>query len=96
MSLDLTGVALADLMAAAGFGPPALPANPSTAQIAAYNTAVAEQAAAFSVILTYLVNNVVVATTDSVSVPAAGILDHTGAACTGTATGTGTGTGTIS
>jgi hypothetical protein len=82
MAMDLSGKTLAQLMAEAGLGPPALPSNPTQEQINAYNTAIAAQATAYSIILTYIHANA------TINVPAAGILDGYGQPCTGSGTGT--------
>ena len=93
MSMDLTGATLADLIVQALNLPPP-PTNPTPAQQAQYLDQVQKQKETWTTIcnqlLTYIANNATVTTTDTV--PASGIDDSTGHACTGTATGTGTGT----
>lgn len=90
MSMDLTGATLAQAIVTA-LGIPTPPgAGASADQIAAYQSALASQLATWTTIcnqiLTYVHNNASVA----VSVPATGLNDSTGHACTGTASGTGT------
>ena len=102
MALDTSGVALGTLIAKA-LALPAPPTNPSPAQLATYNAAVAAQLATWTTvaqqILTYLVANTVVnttvSTTDTIgpSGVATIVAPSGGGPCTGTASGTGTGTG---
>ncbi len=96
MALDVTGAALGSLIAQALVLPPA-PANPSPAQLVAYNTAVTAQLATWTTvaaqIITYLVANTQVITNDTV--PGLGLIAPPGMAggpVTGTAMGSGIGT----
>lgn len=86
MALDLTGTALANLMAAAGLGPPALPSNPTTDEVNNFNTAIAAQAKAYSIILTYIHAHATISVTGN----ATAINDSTAHPCSGTLTSTGT------
>ena len=96
MPLDVSGAALGTLIANA-LALPEAPVNPTPAQTASYLAAKAQQVIDWTTIsqqiLTYLVANTIVNTTDSV--PALGLTSPGGTApapVTGTASGTGIGT----
>lgn len=102
MPLDVSGATLGALIANALNLPPP-PTNPTPEQEAQYNASKAANLATWTAvsaqIISYLVANTVVTTTDQVTIPPTGVAtiisSPTGGPCTGTAIGTGTGTGTI-
>lgn len=81
--MDLTGSDLAQLLVAA-LGLPTPPVNPTPAQLAAYQATLAQQKVVWTtisnVLLTYINQNA------ELDIPALGILDGYGQACSGTST----------
>jgi hypothetical protein len=93
MTIDASGVTLANITVPELNLPPP-PVNPTPEQAAQYVSTVQAQVDTWTKIwnslFQYMISQAVVTVT--VTVPASGLLDSTGHACTGTAHGTGTGT----
>lgn len=87
MTMDLTGATLANLIVPA-LGVPTPPTNPTPDQYAAYESALAAQVATWTIICNQILSYV--SSNATLTIPATGIDDSGGRACTGSST-----TGTI-